>query len=111
MNWPDRALSTNLRGNGSAAGDSTRPACVVGGGRGVNWVGCTACTTGVEVVMGGMDLLLLVSGTEANRCGGGRVPSAGWGGGGGGGRVSVARQRGVSTLLLHSELHRGCPCV
>lgn len=79
INWPDRTLSTTLRGKGSAAGDRTRPACVVGSGRGVERIGCTGGTTGAEVVTGGVDWLLMASGTEANRCGEGRAPSAGGG--------------------------------
>ena len=33
MNWPKLTLSTNLRGNGSAAGDRIRPAVAAGWGR------------------------------------------------------------------------------
>ena len=84
MNCPDLALSTSLRGKGSAAGDSMSPAVGVGGRSTVfarcGWVGVVAVVlvdwSCAGVVVGVAAWPPAESDTEVRRCGGGREPRA-----------------------------------
>ena len=81
-NWPDLTLSTSLRGNGSAAGDSTRPELRAGcdscdnvGGGSIEVLFPTIpdwCWA--SVVKGVVAWLPVARDTDVRRCGGGRVP-------------------------------------